>query len=94
MLTKQCIEFVLLQSKVTVQIRGLSQWQQSQARPTASAGTPIYRAVSGFLSSRAMLVASHLLEKCNFWSKWCVKQNMQCTLSFAFKFMSLYMHKK
>ena len=41
----QFIKLVLMQLKVTVQIRGLSRWQQSQALslPTASAGTPVYR---------------------------------------------------
>ena len=43
--TTQCIKFVLLQLKVTVQIKGLSRWQQSRALPTASAGTPVYWAL-------------------------------------------------
>ena len=38
MLTTQCLNFVLIQLKVTVQIRGLSWWWQSQALPPASAG--------------------------------------------------------
>ena len=92
MLTTQCIKFVL------VQIRGLSRWQQSRARPTASAGTPIYRAVWGFSSSIARLVASHSPKKCHpkCLSKLCVTQNMQRSLSFAciFKFMPLYMNNK
>ena len=62
-------KFVLLQLKVTVQIRGLSQWQQSQALPTSSAGTPDYQAVWGFSSFKVRLMASHLLKKCKLLSK-------------------------
>ena len=39
--TTQCIKFVLLLLNVTVQIKGLSLWQQSRAWPTASEGTPL-----------------------------------------------------
>ena len=45
MLTTQCIKFVLILLKVTVQIRGLSRWQQSRALPTTSAVNPVYWAL-------------------------------------------------
>ena len=45
MLRMQCIKIVHLQLKVTIQIRGLSRWQQFRAWPTSSAGTPVSRAV-------------------------------------------------
>ena len=78
-LTMQCIKFVLLPLKVTVQIRGLSKWQQSQALPTTSAGTPVDQAVWGFSSSNARLGKS-LAKKMYIFAK---NLNMKCILIYA-----------
>ena len=44
-LSFRCSRIVLLLLTVTVQIKGLSQWQQSLAWPIASAGMPVYWAL-------------------------------------------------
>ena len=44
-LSFRCSRIVLLPLTVTVQIKGLSQWQQSLAWPIASAGMPVYWAL-------------------------------------------------